>query len=115
MSIRITIYVKGHEAQIRGTPYLIEIIKQNNRVGFELDIFHDIIPAKTPCNWGTKYESVVGTGIAEFIDSKKEKIKALECILSQCGAPFNAFEDSSLSSVTIIRVAIVSISGKEMK
>ena len=91
----------------------IEIIKQNNRVGFEFDIFHEIIKAETPCKWGTRYESVVGTGIAEFIDSQQEKAKALECILSQYGASFNEFKDSSLSSVTIIRVSIVSISGKE--
>jgi len=93
----------------------IEIIKQNNRVGFEFDILHEIITAETPCEWGTKYESVVGNGIAEFIESQQEKAKALECILSQYGGSFNEFNDFSLSSVTIIRVTIVSISGKEKK
>ncbi|MFZ1983320.1 MAG: pyridoxamine 5'-phosphate oxidase family protein, partial [Desulfatitalea sp.] len=51
----------------------IEIIKQNNRVGFEFDIFHEIITAEKPCEWGTKYESVVGNGVAEFIESQQAK------------------------------------------
>ena len=93
----------------------IEIIKQNNRVGFEFDILHEIITAETPCEWGTKYESVVGSGIVEFIESQQEKAKALECILRQYGGSFNEFKDSSLSSVTVFRVNIVSISGKEKK
>jgi len=93
----------------------IEIIKKNNRVGFEFDILHEIVTSENPCEWGIKYESVVGTGTAEFIESQQEKAKALECILSQYGGKFNEFKDSGLSSVTIIRVTIVSISGKEKK
>lgn len=93
----------------------IEIIKRNNRVGFEFDILHKVISAEKPCEWGAKYESVVGTGTADFIESQQEKAKALECILSQYGGSFKEFKDSSLSSVTIIRVTIASISGKEKK
>ncbi|MFH0725402.1 MAG: pyridoxamine 5'-phosphate oxidase family protein [Pseudomonadota bacterium] len=92
-----------------------EMIKQNNRVGFEFDILHEIITADKPCEWGAKFESVVGSGTAEFIESKQEKSKALECILRQYGGSFSEFNDSSLSSVVIIRVNIVSISGKEKK
>jgi nitroimidazol reductase NimA-like FMN-containing flavoprotein (pyridoxamine 5'-phosphate oxidase superfamily) len=93
----------------------IEIIKKNNRIGFEFDILHEIIAADTPCEWGTHYESVVGTGIAEIIEPLQEKAKALECILGQYGGEFKEFKDSSLSSVTVIRITIVSISGKEKK
>ncbi len=93
----------------------IKILQENNRVGFEFDILHEIITDKNPCEWGARYESVVGEGIAEFIESQPEKAEALECILSHYGGSFNEFKASSLSSVTIIRVTIVSISGKEKK
>lgn len=93
----------------------IEIVKKNNRVGFEFDILHEILTAKNPCEWGSKYESVVGTGIADFIESPQEKARALECILSQYEGDLNEFKESSLSFVTIIRVAIVSIFGKKKK
>ncbi|MFH2065887.1 MAG: pyridoxamine 5'-phosphate oxidase family protein [Pseudomonadota bacterium] len=93
----------------------IEMIKQNNRVGFEFDILHEIITADKPCEWGAKFESVVGSGTAEFIESQQEKSKALRCILRQYGGSFSEFNGLSLSSVVIIRVNIVSISGKEKK
>jgi uncharacterized protein len=93
----------------------IEIIKKNNRVGFEFDILHEIIEAENSCEWGARYESVVGTGTAEVIESQQEKAKALECIISQYGGSFSEFKDSALSSVIIVRVNIVSISGKEKK
>ena len=93
----------------------IEMIKKNNRVGFEFDILHEIAKAENPCEWGARYESVVGTGTAEFVESQQEKAKALECILNHYGGEFNEFKDSGLSSVTIIRVSVDSISGKERK
>jgi nitroimidazol reductase NimA-like FMN-containing flavoprotein (pyridoxamine 5'-phosphate oxidase superfamily) len=93
----------------------IELIKKNNRIGFEFDILHGIITAENPCEWGATYESVVGTGTAEFIESHQEKAKAFECILSQYGGEFKENTGSSMSAVTIIRVTIVSISGKEKK
>ena len=46
----------------------IDILKNNNRVGFEFDILHEIVTSENPCEWGSKYESVVGTGTAKFID-----------------------------------------------
>ena len=90
----------------------IEILKKNNRVGFEFDILKEIITDEKPCEWGARYESVVGMGIADFIEPLQEKAKSLTNILSQYGGVFTEFNDSSLSSVTIIRVTIVSISGK---
>ena len=93
----------------------IKIIHQNNRIGFEFDILNEIITAENPCEWGANYESVIGTGIAEFIESHQEKAKALACILRQYGGSFNEFKDSALSSVAVIRVTIVSISGKQKK
>lgn len=91
----------------------IEMIKQNNRVCFEFDILHEITTADKPCEWSAKYESVVGSGTAEFIESQQEKSKALDYILRQYGGSFSDLNGSSLSSVVIIRVNIVSISGKK--
>ena len=93
----------------------IEILRRNNRIGFEFDIFHEVITAGTPCEWGIKYESVVGTGTAEFIESAHEKAYALGCILDQYGGSFNEFKDTGISSVTVLKVTIVSISGKAKK
>lgn len=76
---------------------------------------HEIVTAENPCDWGAKYESVVGTGTAEFIESKVEKARGLVCIFGRYGGSFNEFRDTALATVVVIRVNIVSISGKEKK
>lgn len=93
----------------------IDIIKRNSRVGFEFDILHEIVRADISCGWSSRYESVVGTGIAELIESHQEKAQAFEWILSHYGGSFAELKEAPLSSVAIIRVTIVSISGKEKK
>jgi nitroimidazol reductase NimA-like FMN-containing flavoprotein (pyridoxamine 5'-phosphate oxidase superfamily) len=61
----------------------IDIIKKNNRVGFEFYILHEIVKAEQACKWGAKYESVIGSGTAEIIDDLDVKKEALEWIMRQ--------------------------------
>ncbi len=93
----------------------IDIIKSNNRVGFEFDILHDITVAERACDWGIKYESVVGSGIAEIVETLKAKKEALECIMSQYGKNTWNFPEEILQKTLILRVSILEISGKARK
>jgi uncharacterized protein len=90
----------------------IDILKKNNRVGFEFDILHDIVTAKQACKWGTKYESVIGSGTAEILDALKAKKEALECIMRQYGSNAKDFPEDIMKKTLIIRVRIRAISGK---
>ena len=69
----------------------IDILKRNNRVGFEFDILHEILDAAQPCAWSAKYESVIGSGTAEIINDVKGKKAALECIMRQYGSDAGDF------------------------
>jgi hypothetical protein len=90
----------------------IDIIKSNNRVGFEFDILHNIVKAQRACGWGAKYESVVGTGTAEIVNYVEDKKAALECIMRQYGSVLKDFPNEILRKTLIIRVRILEISGK---
>ena len=90
----------------------IDIIKRNNRVGFEFDILHDIVTAERACDWGAKYESVIGSGTAEIIDDSDAKKEALQWIMRQYGSDANDFSDEILKKTLILRVRILEISGK---
>lgn len=90
----------------------IDIIKRNNRVGFEFDILHDIVTSRQACGWSAKYESVVGTGTAEIVDDLDAKKEALECIMRQYGSDANDFSDEIIKKTLIFRVLILEISGK---
>ena len=93
----------------------IDIIKRNNRVGFEFDILHDIVTAEQACKWGAKYESVMGSGTAEIVDDLESKKEALECIMRQYGNGAWDFKEEILKKTLVIRVRILEISGKARK
>jgi uncharacterized protein len=90
----------------------IDIIKKNNRVGFEFDMLHEIVTADKACGWSAKYESVVGSGIAEIVDHPENKKDALACIMRQYGSSANDFPEEILKKTLILRVKILEISGK---
>jgi nitroimidazol reductase NimA-like FMN-containing flavoprotein (pyridoxamine 5'-phosphate oxidase superfamily) len=93
----------------------IDIIKRNNRVGFEVDILNDIVTAEQACKWGAKYESVMGSGTAEIVDDLEAKKEALEWIMRQYGNGAWDFKEEILKKTLVLRVRILEISGKARK
>ena len=93
----------------------IDIIKRNNRVGFEFDILHDIVTAEQACKWGAKYESVMGSGTAEIVDDLESKKEVLECIMRQYGNGAWDFKEEILKKTLVLRVRILEISGKAIR
>jgi nitroimidazol reductase NimA-like FMN-containing flavoprotein (pyridoxamine 5'-phosphate oxidase superfamily) len=90
----------------------IDIIKRNNRVGFEFDILHEIVKAEQACKWGAKYESVIGSGTAAIVDDLGVKKVALKCIMRQYGSDATDFPENVMRKTLILRVQILEISGK---
>jgi len=90
----------------------ISIIRKNNKVCFEFDILYDIVTAEQACKWGTKYESVIGSGTAEILDSSEGKKSALQCIMRQYGSDAVDFPEEIMKKTLIFRVRILEISGK---
>jgi nitroimidazol reductase NimA-like FMN-containing flavoprotein (pyridoxamine 5'-phosphate oxidase superfamily) len=44
-------------------------------VCFEVDIDYDIVNTGIPCNWSSKYVSIIGYGKARFITNTKQNKK----------------------------------------
>jgi nitroimidazol reductase NimA-like FMN-containing flavoprotein (pyridoxamine 5'-phosphate oxidase superfamily) len=93
----------------------LDILKRNNHVGFEFDILHKITKAASLCHWGATYESVVGSGMAEIVESHQDKVTALRWIIRQYGGVPGEFTERDLASVTVVRISVTSISGKTTK
>ena len=93
----------------------IDIIKRNNRVGFEFDILNDIVTAERACDWGAKYESVIGSGTVEILADLEAKKEALEWIMRQYGNGTWDFKEEILKKTLVLRVRILEISGKVRK
>lgn len=92
----------------------IEILKKNNKVAFQTEIGVELILEEENCSCGTRYMSVFGRGRAFFIDEGKEKIQALDAIMTKY-AKRVAFEyPTEVFDITVvIKVEIESITGKK--
>ncbi len=90
----------------------IDIIKKNNNVCFEIDIYEGLIINGYPCDWDVRYRSVIGFGKAVFIEGAQEKINALNMILEHYSDESFAFPENSVKNVTVIKVEIENITGK---
>ena len=64
------------------------ILKENNRVCFEMEVDLEIVPADNPCKWNMCYKSVVGFGRAVILEEPVEKRKALDVIPVQMGIKY---------------------------
>ncbi len=91
----------------------IDIIKKNNRVCFEFDIYVGLIKSENPCDWDVKYHSVVGSGRAFFIENPEEKIRALNIITEHYSGTVHEYRKNSVDNVRIIKVEIENITGKK--
>ncbi len=92
----------------------IDIIRKNNTVCFHLDTGHELIRADAACGWGMKYKSVTGMGKAELVDSREEKIAALNAIMKHySGADAFEFSGDQLTITAIIKLTVTEMSGKK--
>jgi len=92
---------------------LLDIIRKNNRVCFEMDIFRGVIIGQSPCGCSCRYESVIGFGRAVIVDDAGEKKAALDRIMEHYGeqAP-PAYKPDILEKTTVIRIAIERLTAK---
>ena len=91
----------------------IEILKTNPKVCFEVESNVEVVTAPLPCNWGMKYESVAGSGIAEFIEDSSAKKEALKVIMGQYGSPdADNMNAETIEKTLVFKVRIKNVSGK---
>jgi uncharacterized protein len=63
----------------------IELLKINNKVCFEIEYVAEIFKSELPCDWGTKYRSVIGYGSIDFVTDFEQKKEGLDILMAQYG------------------------------
>lgn len=91
----------------------LDILRRNRNVCFEFDSDHELVRAEEPCRWSMHYRSVIGFGSAFFIEDTAEKCKALAAIMRQYAEGEFAFTEEEVARVTVFKVEIERMSGKE--
>ena len=91
----------------------IDLLKKNRHVCFEFDVDTTAVPAETSCGWTMRYRSVIGYGIADFVEDLGEKRAALDVIMRQYAEGTHGYSDETLRKTAVIKVEIREISGKK--
>ncbi len=95
----------------------LQNIKNNNKICFEVSNMEGLILDEKACDVNTKYQSIVIFGTAETLDSKEDKIKALNLIVNKYTPQLSGQEypDNMLKATGILKISIDSITGKFFK
>ena len=60
----------------------LDILRRNDKVCFEFDIVEGMVEADHGCNWGIRYQSIIGFGVAHLVDDATDKQKALTLLMA---------------------------------
>ena len=91
----------------------IDVIKKNPNICFEVDELIRLKKASLACDWGIDFKSVIGSGKAQFLEDSKEKIQALNVIMSQYSGRTFEYPDEMLEKTCVIKVVIDEMAGKQ--
>ena len=91
----------------------LDILKRNNRVCFEFDIATEVTTGKTACDWGMNYRSVIGFGLASFVENVEQKRRALEIITAQYADKAYKLTDGAVKETCVLKVDKESMTGKQ--
>ncbi len=91
----------------------LDLLKQNNKVGFEIEQGHEIIKDEISCRWTTKYRSIIGFGDIEFINDNAQKLAGLTIIMEHHGKKDNIFSEKAVESVVVLKLHIKALSAKQ--
>ncbi len=91
----------------------IEILQKNPHVCFEFDVGHELVIAEKACDYGMKYQSVIGFGTAAMINDNDEKKSALAIIMNQYAGGRYEFDDAAVAKTAVFKVEIHSMTGKK--
>ena len=91
----------------------IDILKKNNRVCFEFDTHPELVKkGQDRCDWGMKFQSVIGFGQAVILEDAESKRKALDIIMGQYGDGHLQYADAKVKITIVFKVDIEEMTGK---
>lgn len=91
----------------------LDILRQNNRVCYEMCCEGEPIHADIPCNSGYYYSSIIGNGKVIFVEDASEKCKALAKMFLQQTGQNIPFTKQQASSVCVFKIVSADFSGKK--
>lgn len=93
----------------------LNLIAECGNVGFELDCDHELTEGKIACEYGYRFASLVGKGVAQIVYDPGEKADALGILMKcQTGREF-PIDEKMAAMVSVIKVTATEFAGKRRK
>ncbi len=93
----------------------IELLRRDPRVCLTFVGHCETMLHQQPCFGVTFYSSVVARGVARFVDDPDEKVRGLDIIMAQQGAPGpHTYDPGTLQATQVIAVDIDVMTGKRL-
>lgn len=103
---RIILYFHG---AAEGKKY--ELIKRDNRAGFEMDCSHKLVTDILHGNCTMEYESVIGRGLIEIVQ-EDEKYDALCILMKHYHRDDFPFNRDIIPQTTVFKLTVEAVTGK---
>lgn len=92
----------------------LDIIKNNNYAGFELDTDYKLHEADQACSYSCRFKSIIGTGRVSIIEDIQEKKHALRLIMQHNSGKYDwDFPDNMLNAVCTFKLSVDELACKE--
>jgi nitroimidazol reductase NimA-like FMN-containing flavoprotein (pyridoxamine 5'-phosphate oxidase superfamily) len=91
----------------------LDCLRANPKVGFCVSEVVKRIDGDKPCDWSTRFRSVIGNGTAEIIADRDGKIAGYDIIMRQFGGPVGNYEEKNLTGSLVVKVTIDKMTGKQ--
>lgn len=106
---RITLYFHGAS---EGKKY--ELMKRDNRAGFEMDCSHRLVLDEDNCSCTMEYESVMGRGVLEMVP-EEEKYEALRILMKHYRQEDFPFNKAVMPRTNVFKLTVEEVTGKARK
>lgn len=92
----------------------IELVKQQNRVSFEMDTKHGLVEGNVPCAYSYLFQSVMGRGEIELLQDYEEKVHGLELVMAHYSDKADwVFPEKMINGMAVMKLTVTEWSCKE--
>jgi hypothetical protein len=92
----------------------MDLILKNPKVTFEITLTSEIHTGEKPCQWTTRYRSVMGTGTMEIVHDQVSKVSGLDVIMKKYGAEGDmVYDETLLERMVILKLHIDTMVAKQ--
>jgi hypothetical protein len=91
----------------------MEILRQDPKVCAQFDIRMTLMTAENACDWGARFQSVIGFGRAVVLEDPEEKKKGLAIIMAHYSDKTYDYPDHRIANTAVIQIVFDFMTGKQ--